>query len=63
LAHWTEPAGKGKSALVSESRVKPVDRRASIRLRALWALVGGFERLIGGEALRLVARSAEGGSG
>jgi len=61
FAHWIEPAGNGESAIVSESRVKPVDRRAGMRLRALWALVGGFERLIGGEALRLVARRAESG--
>jgi hypothetical protein len=57
IAHWVEPDGE-RSALVSEARVKPVDRRASLRLRALWALVGGFERLIGGEALRVAARRA-----
>jgi hypothetical protein len=63
LAHWIEPAGNGKSALVSEARIKPIDRRARLRLRALWTLVGGFDRLIGGELLRLVARRAEAGSG
>ena len=31
------------------------DRAARLRLRALWAVLGGFERLIGGEALRLAA--------
>lgn len=61
LAHWIEPDGDGRAALVSEARVKPVDRRAGIRLRALWAVVGRFERFIGGEALRAAARRAEHG--
>jgi len=59
LAHWIEPNGDGRSTLVSEARVQPVDRRAAFRLRALWAVVGQFERLIGGEALRAAARRAE----
>jgi hypothetical protein len=60
MANWVEPAGDGHAALVSESRVAPVDRRAGLRLRALWTLMGRFERLIGGEALRIAARRAEG---
>jgi hypothetical protein len=59
FAHWIEPTGDGGTALVSESRIKPVDRRASLRVRALWAGVGRFERLIGGEALEVAARRAE----
>ena len=59
LAHWIETDGPGRSALVSETRIKPVDRQAALRLRALWALVGHFERLIGGEVLRAAARGAE----
>jgi hypothetical protein len=39
--------------------VEPVDRSAGLRLRALWALVGRLERLIGGEALRVAVRRAE----
>jgi hypothetical protein len=58
FAHWVEPDPAG-SALVSEARVEPVDRRAALRLRALWAVVARFERLIGGEALRVAARCAE----
>jgi hypothetical protein len=61
FAHWIEPDGDGRSRLISESRVKPVDRRAGLRLRALWAGLGRFERLIGGEALRVAVRRAEGG--
>ncbi|MBI5105793.1 MAG: hypothetical protein HZB46_12595 [Solirubrobacterales bacterium] len=59
FAHWVEPAGDGRSAIVSEARVAPTDTRASLRLRALWSLVGPFERLIGGEALAITARRAE----
>jgi hypothetical protein len=59
FAHWVEEDGDGRSSLFSESRVEAVDRRAGLRLRALWAAVGRFERLIGGEALRVAARRAE----
>jgi hypothetical protein len=61
FAHWVEPAtdGRGGSALLSEARVAPVDRGAALRLRALWAVVGPWERLIGGEALARVVRTAE----
>jgi len=58
LAHWIEPDGPERSALVSEARIKPVDRWAALRTRALWAVVGHFERLIGGEALRIAAERA-----
>ena len=58
LAHWIEQDGPGRSALVSEARIKPVSRQAGLRLRALWALVGHLERLIGGEVLRVAARRA-----
>jgi hypothetical protein len=59
FAHWVEE-GRGRGpALVSETRVKPVDRRAALLLRATWAATGQLERLIGGEALRVAARRAE----
>lgn len=61
FAHWVEDGGQGRSALVSESRIRPIGRRATLRTRALWAVVGRFERLIGGEALRVAARRAERG--
>jgi hypothetical protein len=61
LADWVEPDGEGRAAICNESRVSPVDRSAAIRLRALWAVVGRLERLVGGEALRLATRRAEGG--
>lgn len=59
FAHWVEPLAGGRSALLSEARVAPVDRGAALRLRALWAVVGPWERLIGGEALARVVKTAE----
>jgi hypothetical protein len=61
FGNWVEPDGNGGAALVSEARVQPVDRRAAVRLKALWKVVGRFERLIGGEALKAAARRAEQG--
>jgi hypothetical protein len=61
FAHWIEPAEDGTTTLASESRIKPVDRWAGVRVRATWTSVGGFERLIGGEALRAAAQRAEDG--
>lgn len=58
MAHWVEPTAEG-SALVSEARVAPADRRAALRLRALWTVVAPFERLIGAEPLALAAQRAE----
>ena len=62
LAHWIDPERDGRAALISESRVEPTDKGAQIRLRALWALVGHFDRLVGGEALGVAARRAERGA-
>ncbi|MCW2968219.1 MAG: hypothetical protein JWM71_1991 [Solirubrobacteraceae bacterium] len=58
FAHWVEPDGDTGSALVSEARVEGTNRRAQLRLRALWAVVGRFERLIGGDALSAATRRA-----
>lgn len=57
VANWVEDDGDG-SVVCSEARVAPVDRRASLRLRSLWAVVGPFERLIGAEPLALAAQRA-----
>jgi hypothetical protein len=59
FAHWVESDGDGRAAIVSESRIKPIGRRATLRTRGLWALVGRFERLIGGEALGVAVSRAE----
>lgn len=58
LAHWIEGDGPDQNALVSETRIQPVNGRAGLRLRGLWAVVGHLERLIGGEVLRVAARRA-----
>ena len=60
FAHWVEPGGDGRAVLHSEVRVAPVDGRAALRTRAVWAVVGVLERLIGAEALTIAARRAEG---
>jgi hypothetical protein len=59
FGHWVEPVGDGRSEILSEARVAPVDRAAELRLRSLWVLVGVFERLIGAESLALAAARAE----
>jgi hypothetical protein len=59
LTHWTERDGPRQSALVSEARIKPVDRQAGMGLRALWVVVRHLERLIGSEVLRAAVRDAE----
>jgi hypothetical protein len=60
FGHWVERADGG-SALVSEARVQPVDRTASLRLRALWKVIGPFEKLVGAEAIqRATERSPRG---
>src|SRR3954451_5219246 len=57
IANWVERDGDG-STINSEARVAPVDRRAALRLRSLWAVIGVFQRPIGGEALSLAAERA-----
>jgi hypothetical protein len=58
FGHWVEPTDGG-AALVSEARVQPTDRTSALRLKALWKVIGPFERLVGGEALgAATARSA-----
>ena len=53
------PRPDGRSTLVSEARIGPTDKLATVRVRALWIAVGPFERLIGAEALALAAARAE----
>jgi hypothetical protein len=63
IAHWVEPDRDGGAVLCNESRISPVDRAAAARLRALWAVLGRLERLVGGEALGAAARRAERAAG
>ena len=57
FAHWVDDDG----VLHSEARVAATDRFARLRLRALWTVVGRFERLIGAEPLSAAIRRAERG--
>jgi len=59
FAHWVEPDGGGRSALVSETRVDVVDRQARLGLHLVRPVIATFEPLIGSEALALAARRAE----
>jgi hypothetical protein len=59
FGHWARPLAGGRAELVSEARVEPVDRAAGLRLRALWSVVGPFDRLVAAEPLALAARAAE----
>ena len=60
FAHWAAPLPNGGSELVSEARVDPVDATARVRLKALWTVIGPFERLVGAEPLTVAVRRAEG---
>jgi len=59
FANWLESDGDRRTTLVAEARVAPVDQTAGLRLRALWTVLGRFERLIGAEALNAAMRRAE----
>ena len=60
FGHWVQPDGDG-AELVSEARVQPTDRMSALRLKALWKVIGPFERLVGAEAISAAsARSRRG---
>lgn len=60
FAHWVEPAGAGRSALISETRVSAGDRVAKIGLAAVKPLIVASHQLIGSEGLeRAVIRARD----
>jgi hypothetical protein len=61
FAHGVRALGDGESELWSEARVEPIDTRARLQLKAVWTVVGPFERLVGAEPLALAVRRAESG--
>jgi hypothetical protein len=61
FGHWVRADGD-EAELVSEARVEPTDRLAAMRLRALWSVIGPFDRLVAAEPLALAARRASDGS-
>ena len=62
FAHWARELDDGRAELCSEARVHPVDTTARLRLKAIWALLGPFERLVGAEPLELAVRRAQDGT-
>ncbi|HEX6020909.1 MAG TPA: hypothetical protein VFZ00_02860 [Solirubrobacter sp.] len=56
--HYVRPHEHG-AELLSEARVHAIDTVARLRLKAIWAVVGPFERLVGAEPLTLAVRRAE----
>ena len=59
FAHWVEPAGGGRSALVSETRVGVVDRQARLGLSLVRPLIATFGPLVASEALSVAVSRAE----
>jgi hypothetical protein len=58
FAHWVTETDGG-AELHSEARVHAVDTQARVRLKAIWTVLGPFERLVGAEPLELAVRRAE----
>jgi hypothetical protein len=56
---WVEPVSPGVTALVSETRVDAVDRRARLGLAALRPLISTSHNLIGNEALAIAIKRAQ----
>jgi hypothetical protein len=59
FAHWVQQRPEGGAELVSEARVQAVDMPARLQLKAIWAVLGPFQRLVGAEPLELAVRRAE----
>ena len=60
FAHWTRERDDGTAELCSEARVHAVDTTARLRLKAIWTVLGPFERLVGAEPLELAVSRATG---
>ena len=61
FAHWLEPLGDGRCALVSESRVEPVGVQGRLGVRAVRPLVRAFGHLVGSDGVAAAVRLAESG--
>ena len=73
FARWREPgtvrvafdhravAVDGGAEIVSEARVEPVDTRARLRLKAVWAVLGPFAHLVASRAARDCRTACRGG--
>jgi hypothetical protein len=61
FATWVEPSGPGVTALVSETRVAAVDRRARFGLVAVRPLIAASHNLIGSDGIDLAVARADRG--
>ncbi|MDX6660972.1 MAG: hypothetical protein QOJ55_1794 [Solirubrobacteraceae bacterium] len=59
FAHWAEPVGRDRAALVSEVHIEAIDSAAGRGLRLVRPLIAAFEGLIDREPLAIAARRAE----
>jgi hypothetical protein len=57
-ANWVVAIDARRSAILSETRVEPIDRGGRLGLMAVRPLIGAFQSLIGSEALAAVVREA-----
>lgn len=57
FANWVEPAGGGRAALVSETRVQAVDRRGWVGLAVVRPLVSSSHQLISRDGIRAALRA------
>jgi hypothetical protein len=54
-----EPAGEGRSRLITETQVEAIDESARRRFRVYWLVVGPFSALIRRRWLAQIAKAAE----
>lgn len=59
FANWIEPAGEGRCALVSETRVQAFGAQGRVGLAAVRPLVTTFHNLIGSDGIAAAVRRAE----
>jgi hypothetical protein len=58
FATWVETTGDGTAALVNETRVDAIDRRARLGLAALRPLIAGSHNLVGSDGLEIAVQRA-----
>jgi hypothetical protein len=59
FANWTEPAADGRSAIVSESRIKALGADGRLGLTAVRPFVTAFQNLVASDAMQVALRRAE----
>jgi hypothetical protein len=59
FANWVEPAGAGRTALRSETRVEALGAQGRLGVAAVRPLVAAFQQLIGSEGIEAGVRLAE----